>query len=153
MKTMKALNPLAIAATVLILAVMNCAPVFSAGFQASAVESSSELLAQRSRLQIDWGDLGAQFNVYSPKVEKLQYRDALGNRREYWAMTFTVEAKEYFTPYGYYAYFYDADGIEIDMSTVEFAPDYGAWSAGTRSRANIVLPDMSQVAFIKFVSL
>jgi len=62
--------------------------------------------------------------------------------------------KEYFTPYGYYAHFYDADGVEIDMSTVEVAPDYGAWQAGTRSRANVLLPtDMSQVAYIKFFSL
>lgn len=69
-------------------------------------------------------------------------------------LAFDVEAKTSFLLGVFFANFSDTNDTRMLFSFVEFMPDYmGSWLPGIRSRGHIRLPEMSDVASIRFKKL
>lgn len=106
-------------------------------------------------IEIDWRGLSEYFEITNIRFELEQVTDSAGRLTDVPVLAFDVEAKTSFLLGVFFANFYDADDTQmLFFSFVEFMPDYmGSWLPGMRSRGHIRLPEMSDVASIRFKKL
>ena len=101
----------------------------------------------------DPGILTSYFNLGPAQIEMKEFKDPTGRITPLPYVTFLVEAKTSFTAAGaiFFGHYYDADGIELYNSPVEFEPLPQSWTPGTRSRAAIQLPPESLLPRVRLL--
>jgi uncharacterized protein YcfL len=142
----KILTPVVIAALCSVLSGSVEASGNSAKSQTALPQISSDsiLMHQTQSKAIDMGELGYDFVAVSePQAVTINHRDAFGQNNPMTAIQFIVQARQFVTPLGYLAYFYDADGIEVGFTPVEMSPPGGSYQPNQRIRVTIpiILPD------------
>lgn len=86
------------------------------------------------------GELGYDFVLVSnPQQVTINHRDAFGQNNPMPAIQFVIQARQFVTPLGYFAYFYDRDGIEVGFVPVEMSPAGGSYQPNQRVRVTIPL--------------
>ena len=86
------------------------------------------------------GELGYDFVMVSdPQQVTINHQDAFNQNNPLPAIQFIVQARQFVTPLGYFAYFYDRDGIEVGFVPVEMSPAGGSYQPNQRVRVTIPL--------------
>lgn len=110
---------------------------------------------QGQALRFEPGSLATYFQVSPGSIVTREFTDPLGRVSNLRVYEFLVQARRSFSGATaiFFAYFYDADGIQIDVSPVQIQPMLFDWQPGTRARATIIMPVGNALSRVRLIQI